>query len=456
MKYKDFISEKQITHKPCGFEVDGFNPIMKPFQQACTRWALLKGRASLFEGTGLGKTIQSLEWAKHVHKHTNKPVLIVAPLAVSKQTKREGEKFGYDVNICKTGDDLKNMINITNYQRVHHFNPSEINGVVLDESGILKSIAGKTRNMLIDMFARVPYKLCATATPSPNDYTELGGTSHFLNVMTRPEMLSMFFINDTGDTGTWRLKGHVAKNKFWDFVASWALMFQSPYDIGFDGSEYELPDLVYHDHVIPFTGKYDGLFVENAQTLTERNDARRESLVERCEKTAELINGSNESWVAWCNLNPEGSLLKKLINDSVEVCGSDSDEHKEQAMIDFQDGKIKCLITKPKIAGHGMNWQNCHNTAFTGLSDSFEQLYQAIRRFWRFGQTERVNCHIITGQREGLVVQNIKRKEKDMENMLLGMIECMRDIMKSDILKTTRNVDYYAASKIMTLPNFLK
>lgn len=443
-------------HSPCGFDVDYLNPKMKPFQQASTRWALKKGRAALFEGTGLGKTIQSLEWAYHVHKKTNKPVLIFAPLAVSKQTKREGEKFGYDVNICKESSDIKNMINITNYQRLNRFNNEDLSGIVLDESGILKSLAGKTRNLLIDTFSKVPYKLCATATPSPNDYTELGGTSHFLNVMTRPEMLSTFFINDTANTGDWRLKGHVAGNKFWEFVSSWALMFQSPFDIGFDGSEYVLPDLVYHNHVLPWGGEKDGLFVEPAKSLSERNTARKESLMDRVKRTSEIVNNSNESWVVWCNLNEESSELKKAIIDCVEVKGSDTDDHKENSMIDFQDGKIKCLISKASICGHGMNWQNCHNTAFTGLSDSFEQFYQAIRRFWRFGQTKKVNCHIITGEREGLVVDNIKRKEQDMENMLKGMVSCMKDIMQQELTSSTRNIDIYKATKSMKLPKFLK
>lgn len=453
--YKQFLLNKKITHKPSGFEAKNINSNLMDWQAACVSWALSKGCSALFEGTGLGKTIQSLEWCDQVQKHTNKPVIILAPLAVSKQTKREGEKFGYDVNICKTGDDVKNTINITNYEKIHNFDVSVFSGVVLDESGILKNFTGKTRNLLIDIFSNTPYRLCATATPSPNDYTELGGTSHFLNVMTRPEMLAMFFINDTKDTGVWRLKGHVKKNKFWEFISSWALMIQSPYDLGFDGSMYDLPELIYNNHVIKFKGENDGLFVEPAKTLVERNAARKLSMNDRCELAAEIINSSNQNHVAWCNMNAESDLLKKLIHGAVEIKGSDSEAHKEGAMIDFQDNNIKCLVTKPSIAGHGMNWQNCCNTSFVGLSDSFEELYQAIRRFWRFGQKNKVSVNIITGEREGAVVDNIKRKEQDMEKMMGGMIGHMKTIMQNEVFKTTRNETSYRPSVEMQLPNFL-
>jgi hypothetical protein len=456
MIYNEFIADKFFRHKPSGFECDEFNPNLIDWQKECVRWALFKGKSALFEGTGLGKTIQSLEWADKVQRHTNKPVLILAPLAVSKQTKREGEKFGYDVNICKDETEVKNMINITNYEKIHKFNLSVFSGVVLDESGILKNFTGKIRNSLIESFSRTPYKLCASATPSPNDYTELGGTSHFLNVMTRSEMLAMYFINDTKDTGNWRMKGHVEKNIFWEFISSFALMFTSPYDIGFDGSLFELPELIYHDHVVKFTGKYDGMFVEPAKTLIERNRARQESLVERCELAADMINKSTQNHIVWCNLNSESDLLRKLINDSVEVAGRHTEDHKENAMIDFQDNKIKCLVTKPSIAGHGMNWQSCCNMSFVGLSDSFEELYQSVRRCWRFGQKEKVNVNIITGEREGLVVENIKRKEKDMQNMLSGMVTHMKTIMQSELKQTTKNETEYTPMIGMKLPSFLR
>lgn len=456
MEYHNFLLKKRIEHKPSGFEVDTFNPLMMDWQKACVRWSLFKGKSALFEGTGLGKTIQSLEWASHVNRHTDKPVLILAPLAVSKQTKREGEKFGYDVNVCKDSNDLKNGINVTNYEKIKNFNISDIGGIILDESGILKDFAGKTRNYLIEVFSKTPYKLCATATPSPNDYTELGGTSHFLNIMTRSEMLSMFFVNDTKDTGNWRLMGHVKDHRFWEFVSSWALMISSPYDIGFDGSMYDLPDLIYHNHVIPYSGENSSLFVEPAKTMLERNQARKESLKERCVRAAEVVNSSTDNHIVWCNLNDESSELKRLIKDCVEVKGSDSEIHKEQSMLDFQDNKIKVLITKPSICGHGMNWQNCNNMSFVGLSDSFEEMYQAVRRCWRFGQKKQVHVNIITGEREGLVVENIKRKERDMEIMKSGMISHMKEIMRKDILKTTRNETKYETKTKMNIPSFIR
>lgn len=456
MDYQEFLKKKAIKQEPCGFMVDDLNDQLFDWQKVLVRWALYKGRAALFEDCGLGKTPQQLEWAKQVHIKTDMPVLILAPLAVAQQTQREGKKFNVDVNVCRTQEDVVNGINITNYEKLDHFDPGEFVGVVLDESSILKNFAGKIRTQIIDMFRSTPYKLCATATPSPNDYTEIGNTSEFLGVMTRAEMLAMYFINDTGDTGTWRLKGHVKDNLFWQWIASWAIMIQYPSNIGYDDNGFVLPQLKIHENVIPYNGPTETLFVEPAKTLTERRKARKESLQERVDEAADLVNQSEERWLVWCNMNDESDLLKRQIRDSVEVKGSDSGEHKEKAMLDFQNGKIKCLITKPSIAGFGMNWQNCHNMAFVGLSDSYEQFYQAVRRCWRFGQKYPVNAHIITGEREGAVVQNIKRKERDMQEMFKGMLNHMADLSKQELTHSSKQITDYQPEVEMITPTFLE
>jgi len=458
MKYAEFLKTKSISHKESGFrvELDELNPKLFDWQKVLVRWALYKGRSALFEDCGLGKTPQQLEWAQHIYKRTGGNILILAPLAVSAQTHREGIKFSIDVNICKNDEDVMPGINISNYERLHHFNPDNFVGIVLDESSILKNFSGKIRTEIIETFINTPYKLCCTATPSPNDYTELGNTAEFLGVMTRPEMLSMYFINDTGDTtANWRLKGHVKDNIFWEWLSSWSVMMQKPSDIGYDDNGFILPALNIQEHVVKYNGPKIGLFVEPASTLSERREARKVSLSERVNTTAVMVNESNEKWLIWCNLNAESEALKNAINDSVEVKGSDDPEHKASAMMDFADGKIKCLISKPSIAGFGMNFQVCRNMAFVGLSDSYEQYYQAVRRCWRFGQNRKVNAHIVIGEREGAVVSNIKRKETDMQNMFSGMVGHMKTLIQSELTHQTRTTTQYLPNEKMALPRFL-
>jgi hypothetical protein len=426
------------------------------WQRVLVRWALGKGRCAIFADCGLGKTPIQLVWADLVHKHTGQDILILAPLAVSKQTQREGVKFGIHVTVCKSQEDVQPGINITNYERLHLFDPSKFVGVVPDESGIMKNFAGKIRNQLIDMFRSTPYKLCCTATPAPNDYPELGSHCEFLGVMTRSEMLSMFFINDTGDTGKWRLKGHVAENKFWEWLCSWAVMIRKPSDIGFDDGEFILPPLNIIEHRVKYDGPTYSLFVEPARTLTERRQARKESLADRISAASEIIKSSDQIWLVWCNLNAESEGMAASVPGAVEVTGSDSPEHKETSMLAFSDGQIRCLVSKPKIAGFGMNWQNCNNMVFVGLSDSYEQFYQSVRRCWRFGQKKAVNAHIVIGEREGAVVENIKRKERDMAAMFDGMVRHMADIMKQEIRKTEREQTDYNPTVEMKLPKFLE
>ena len=433
MSYAEFLKQKAIIDLPTGHNPKDLNAQLYDFQREITAWAIRRGRAAIFADCGLGKTPMQLAWADAVVRHINKPALILAPLAVSKQTKREGDKFGVDVNICRSNMDVKNGINITNYEMLHNFNLDRFGAVVLDESSILKSYTGRYRNQIIESTARIPYRNACTATPAPNDYMELGNHAEYLGVVTRSEMLSMFFINDTSNVGTWRLKGH-GQSEFWKWLCSWAVMIGKPSDIGFDDDGFILPELKVNEHVVKYGKPLPGkLFIEPAETLSERREARRETIIPRCEKIAEMVNASTEPWLVWCGLNDEGALLSKLIPDSVEVKGADDIEHKENSMIGFSEGKIRVLVTKSKIAGFGMNWQHCNNMAFAGLSDSYESYYQAIRRCWRFGQTRPVNVHIVTSDMEKNIVENIRRKEKDATNMRDEMVKSMSDISSVEI-----------------------
>jgi superfamily II DNA or RNA helicase len=425
MEYLEFLSKKAVIDPSTGLvEVPPLNPMLFPFQSNITRWALRRGRAAIFAGCGMGKTPMQLEWAKHVPGR----VLILAPLAVASQTVHEGEKFGVDVIYRREGGNDLGKITITNYEMMEHFDLSVFEGIVLDESSILKAFDGKTRNLIIESFAKTPYRLACTATPAPNDYMELGNHSEFLGIMSRVEMLSMFFVHDGGDTSKWRLKGH-AQQEFWKWLASWAVCIQKPSDLGYDDGAFKLPPLTYHHHQVAVEKPTNGdLFIMPAATLQERIRARGDTVSERVKACADLVNGSDESWLIWCNLNSESDALKKAINGAVEVKGADSVEHKEDALFDFSEGKIKILVSKPSIAGYGMNFQVCHNMAFVGLTDSWEQYYQAVRRCWRFGQDKPVNVHIITAETEGFVVDNIKRKEKDADIMANEMLEHMADL----------------------------
>lgn len=449
MDYHGFL-EGKLSFETGSHSIDAadINPMLFPFQQDITRWSLKKGRAAIFAGTGLGKTPMQLEWANQVNKSTGGDVLILAPLAVSKQTVREGAKFDIDVNLCRHQADVKPGINITNYEMLDHFTPESFSGVVLDESSILKAHDGKTRTHIIESFQTVPYRLACTATPAPNDHMELGNHAEFLGVMTRAEMLSMFFIHDGGDTAKWRLKGHGVK-RFWEWVASWAVMLTKPSDLGYDDEGFDLPPLNIHQITID-AENVEGLstlFPTEAQTLLERRQARRDSTADRVAKCAEIVNSTDDTWLIWCGLNNESQALTAAIEDAVEVKGADTSEHKENSMMGFSGGEVKRLVSKASICGFGMNWQHCNKMAFVGLSDSFEQMYQAIRRCWRFGQTNPVDVYVITVSTEGAVVRNIKRKERDFEKMLSGMIAATQEITKENIVGTKKETAVYATDK---------
>jgi hypothetical protein len=453
--YSDFLSDKKLQSIPAGFEpITELYPIeVLPHEDACISWACRRGRAALFLDTGLGKTLCQLVWADQVCRQTDGYVLILAPLAVSHQTEREAKKFGLVATVVANDSDITDPgIYITNYEKLDHFDPQIFSGVVLDESSILKGMQGKIRKKITESFIDTPYKLSCTATPSPNDFMELGTQSEFLGVMRQVEMLAMYFIHDGSDTSKWRLKGH-GKSRFWEWLSSWAIFIRSPADLGFDGSAYDLPPIHYYEHVIE-TDPGDSLFVEPAQSLLDRNRARKDSVEARCKKAAEIAN-ELDSCVIWCHLNAEADLLARLVNDSVEIRGSDQDVPKTAALLGFANGEVKKLITKPKIAGFGMNWQNTSHCIFVGLSDSWEAFYQAIRRQWRYGQLSNVIVHIVSADTEGAVIENIKRKDRQHEEIMAAMMDHMRDLTQQSIFGVTMDKTDYFPDQAMILPEWI-
>lgn len=445
-EYQEFLCTKVQRHEPCGFEFPEreLNHQLFDFQRAIVRWGLRAGRCAFFEDCGMGKTPQQLEWAHRVSERTGKPVIIFAPLAVAEQTEAEGRKFGIGVTLCESQADIKPGVNVTNYEKLHHFKSDPFGGIVLDESSILKSLDGSTRKALTEFSESIPYRLCCTATPAPNDYMELGMHSEFLGVMKHTEMLSMFFVHDGGDTSKWRLKKH-AEDEFWKWVCSWAVAIRKPSDLGFDDSRFVLPPLHIHQLTVPNDLIEEGLlFPVEAKTLDERRGARRDSLTARVKACADVIAETKDRpWAVWCDLNVESQALSKAIPDSLEVTGSDPTEKKKTAAHNFVSGHSYKLVSKPSIFGWGMNWQHCDRVAFVGLSDSFEQFYQAVRRCWRFGQTRPVECYVITSEAEGAVVRNIERKQRQAEEMMEGMVRHMQTEMERQVKGTSREVATY-------------
>ena len=444
--YAGFLTIKRLAAPAAGFTVapETLPAALFPFQRDIVRWALRRGRAAIFAGTGLGKTALQLAWAESVCRQTGGDVLILAPLAVAEQTVREGAKFGITVRHAHDGADVKTGITVSNYERLHRFDLARFAGVVLDESSILKSYDGATRTQIIEAFDRTPYRLACTATPAPNDYTELGNHAEFLGVMSRVEMLSMFFVHDGGSTQDWRLKGH-AEADFWRWVASWAVMIRTPSDLGYDDGAFALPPLEMGQRTVQVDWAPAGmLFGVEATSLTDRRDARRASLAARVAEAAAIVaTDPAEPWIVWCDLNAEGDALTAAIPGAVQITGSDPEETKAQRMLGFADGAIRVLVTKPAIAGFGMNWQHCARVVFVGLSDSWEQYYQAIRRCWRFGQRRPVQCYVVTSTAEGAVAANIQRKEQDADRMAAAMVEHMRDLNIEAISGTERQTDDY-------------
>lgn len=628
-EYSAFLAQKAISDPSTGLsDIPELPDCLFPHQHDIVKWALRRGRAALFAGTGLGKSLMELAWAQAVHQSTGKDILHLAPLAVSNQMAREAEKFGIAAQVVAKQSDCLPGTNITNYQKLEHFDLSRFGGVILDESSILKSTDGKYRTSLIEACQSIPFRLAATATPAPNDFMELGNHAEFLGVMKYTDMLATFFVHDGGSTQNWRLKGH-AENEFWKWMASWAVMLRKPSDLGYPNDGYDLPPLRYHQHIVAVeyapsmeTGM---LFPVQASTLSERIAARRDTVAERvseafsvvigstCDKLAEWHGNQNtpsaeglstkptrpsasgekvkdaipngtpntcatttsetppssnerqsskprstdagarntqptpntassasdqqkngplppdakgessqntewtqpnttlslpsrggdapsaetsqsaistlttailaarsedsfaapatlasaiskmtqigliEPWCIWCNLNSEQDALAKAFGPlAYSVSGSMPDDQKEAAIFDWIEGKRPIMISKPAIMGFGMNFQHCRNTIFVGLNDSFEQFYQAIRRFWRFGQTKPVNCHIIAAETEGATVANIKRKEMDADRMAAAMVRHMADLSSEAVRGSVRDTPDYNPTIPVSIPSFLR
>ena len=451
--YDEFLASKVPLFHAEGLTGDvDIHPRLFAFQSALVTQALRRGRSALWADTGLGKTVMQLEWARHIPGR----VLMLAPLAVAQQTAREASTIGLDVHVAEDQSAADgHRVVITNYEKLHKFDASAFDGVVLDESSIIKSHDGATRNMILEAFARTPFRLACTATPAPNDHIELGNHAEFLGAMTRTEMLATYFVHDGGDTSKWRLKGHAATD-FWRWVRSWATAVRHPRDIGHDQPGYDLPPLRMHEIVCEVDvvrAKVGMLFAVEANTLQEQRVERRATIDLRVTAAADLANSNDDQWLVWCDMNDESKALAKAIRGAVEVTGSDSDEEKSARMLGFADGSIRVLVSKPSICGFGMNFQRCHNVAFVGVSHSFEQFYQATRRCYRFGQQSPVDVHVITASTEGKVIDNIKRKHREADNMMSRLVESMTDTDMS----TKQNRDTYrrdvATGKSWTMHN---
>lgn len=457
MRYDDFVATKLSTVPPTGI-VDGFSLPGSLFQHqsALTAWALRRGRAAIFADTGLGKMRMELAWADAVRKYTGRPIMVHTPLAVAAQLAAEAAKMGIFTKVCREASDLIDGINIANYERLHKFDSSIFGGVVLDESGCIKHHDTRTFKALTDAYAETPFKLPATATPAPNDWTELGTHAEFLGVCTRAEMLAEFFTHDGGDTSVWRLKGH-ARQIFWRWVATWGAMIRKPSDLGFDDGAYALPPLHLHEHQVAYEMPFNGmLFATEAQTLSERREARRASMEDRVRACASMVNADREPWVVWCDLNAEGDALTNAIEGAVQISGSDDIDSKESRLIDFAEGRTRVLVSKPSICGYGLNWQHAARMAFVGVTDSYEAFYQAVRREWRFGQSRDVHVHIFASKAEGAVVANLKRKEREAAAMADALSAETRDAVMAEVLGTIRDTNPYNPVRRVEVPAFLE
>lgn len=414
MNYTEFLSRKLKSAQTSGFEVADINPILFPFQQHIVKKALLHGRFAIFSECGTGKTLMQLEWAKHVATKTNGSVLILCPLAVSAQTIQEGTKLGLKVSRL-FDTESPDRIYITNYEQIENIE-MQFSGVVLDESSILKNFSGSTKKKLMEYFSNTPYKLCCTATPSPNDDMEICNHAEFLNQGRREEILAMYFTHDGGETAKWRLKGH-AQKRFWDYVRGWSIMCSNPSDLGFDGSQFILPKLNLIERIIPVPVPEGRLFNDVSVNATNFNAELRITLINRMEDVAGIVNDSKENFIIWVKQNAEAEYLMGKLDDAREVRGSQTIHEKETNLIGFANDDFRILVTKTKIACFGLNYQNCHNQIFASLDFSFEQLYQAIRRSYRFGQKHQVNIWLITTDTMKNVIQAIKEKQEQFENM---------------------------------------
>lgn len=455
--YSAFVSRKLSLVQPSGIDSFKLPSSLFPHQSALTSWALRRGRAAIFADTGMGKMRMELCWADAVQRHTKRPVIIHTPLAVAQQIAAEGKRIGVEARVIRDGSETWEGINVINYDRLHKINPADFGGVVLDESGCIKHAETQAFKALTEAYRETPFKLPATATPAPNDWTELGTHAEFLGICTKAEMLAEFFMHDGGDTSAWRLKGH-ARSAFWRWVSSWGAMIRKPSDLGFDDGAYNLPPLTLHEYLVGVEMPLDGqLFAMEAQTLSQRREARRLSLAERVEACADRVNAERgEPWVVWCDLNAEGDALEKSIPGAVQIAGSDSVEVKEQRLQDFAEGRTRVLVSKPSICGWGLNWQHSSRMAFVGVTDSYEAYYQAVRRCWRFGQSRPVHVHIFASKAEGAVVANLRAKERAAAEMSEALSAETHDAVMAEVRGLTRQTNDYNAARRVTVPAFLK
>jgi hypothetical protein len=447
VNYQEFLESKSQLGNMSGFKPLYIPDCLFDFQKSLTDWAIRKGKSGIFADCGLGKTPMQLVWAENVVRQTNKPVLILAPLAVGMQTTREGDKFGIEVKRSLDGHATKN-ITITNYERLHYFNPSDFGGVVCDESSILKNFDGAFKAQVTEFMRLVPYRLLCTATAAPNDYIELGTSSEAIGELGYTDMLSRFFINDQktikpviyrhrgqnfqkiSDEHGWRFKGH-AETAFWRWVCSWARAVRKPSDLGFDNGKFTLPELIERETIVKAKlPRANMLFDVTAVGLQEEREVKRRTINERCEAAAQLVN-HNKPAVLWCHLNDEGDTLKSLIPDSKQISGSDSDEVKEERFEAFRTGQLRVLVIKPKIGAFGLNWQHCAHVVYFA-SHSYEQYYQAVRRCWRFGQTQSVVVDMVRTDSEERVVENLKRKTLAADRMFADLVKFMNESLRVD------------------------
>lgn len=459
-QYRDFISSKHVRAARHGFDVSDsqINQRLFDWQRQIVRWALRVGRAALFEDCGLGKTLQQLEWASQVSQYTGGKVILLCPPAVQWQTSVEAEKFNIKtpVKICESQSDVVSGITITNYEKLHKFNASKFTGVVLDESSILKSYTGKTKQALVDQFSLTPYRLACTATPAPNDRMELGNHAEFLGVMPSNEMLARWFVNAGDKVGTYRLRKH-GEADFWRWVASWAVCISSPGDIGFESSGYVLPRLSVREHVIDGVVPAGFLFAPSCSiSATNVHQEKRAALTERAEIVASLINDDSDPWVIWCDTDYEADAISAKVPDAVEVRGSHPASLKESRLIDFISGKTRVLVTKAEIAGFGLNFQHCHKTTwFAGYS--YERWYQAIRRFLRYGQQHAVECHIIRTEREESIMDAVRKKTEQHQEMCREMAGMMQAGMTEELgLSKTSTLKSYRPDRNVAIPDWLQ
>jgi hypothetical protein len=459
--YADVIARKGASVPASGFAVDDATlaPHLFPHQRDLVRWALRRGRSAIFADTGLGKGPMLLEWARQVVARTGRRVLVLAPLAVGPQLESEAVKFGVSGAKYLRADDGITPIAIANYEMLSHFDPAAFAGVVLDESSILKSFNGRTRTLLVESFKATPYRLCCTATPAPNDFTELGNHSEFLGLKTRVEMLAEYFVHDGGSTQDWRIKGH-ALQSFWRWVATWGAVVKMPSDLGYDDTVFTLPALEMIEHVVQSTDhdhKANGmLFAMEARTLQEQRAVKRGTIDSRVTKTAELVRASKAQAVIWCDLNDEQDALADELGDlAVSIDGSTDDDDKIERLGQWLCGDARILISKVAIFGFGLNFQHCHHVIFVGASHSYERTYQAIRRCWRFGQKHKVTVSMVRADLESAIVENYRRKEADAAKMAIEMTAHVGDAVRMEVRGLSREFNPYQPSVRMSLPSWL-